>query len=87
MPSSAQISPLRQVSQDIEDGGTPESTNTKSSRSSVKVMLSSKIRLSSLNIDKFDQALSPDFASSFEESEDCFHELTVKAATLLGAER
>eukprot|EP01082_Thalassiosira_pseudonana_P001598 g1164.t1 g1164 contig10:1517111-1521355(-) len=87
MPSSAQIGPLRQVSQDIEDGGTPESTNTKSSRSSVKVMLSSKIRLSSLNIDKFDQALSPDFASSFEESEDCFHELTVKAATLLGAER
>ena len=43
--------------------------------------------LTSLNIDKFDQALSPDFTSGFEESEDCFTEITSKAATLIGAER
>jgi len=43
--------------------------------------------LTSLNIDKFDQALSPNFTSGFEESEDCFTEITSKAATLIGAER
>lgn len=45
------------------------------------------IRLTSLNIEKFDQALSPDFTSGFEESEDCFTEITTKAAALLGAEK
>jgi class 3 adenylate cyclase len=40
-----------------------------------------------MNIDKFDQALSPDFASGFEESVDCFAEITTKAAALLDAEK
>ena len=30
------------------------------------------IRLTSLNLEKFDLALSPDFTSGFEEPEDCF---------------
>ena len=45
------------------------------------------IRLTSLNLEKFDLALSPDFTSGFEESEDCFTEITCKAASLLGAEK
>ena len=40
-----------------------------------------------LNVEKFDKVLSPSFTSGFEESEDCFGEVTHKAASLLGAEK
>lgn len=43
--------------------------------------------LSHLDLDKFNQAIAPDFASGFEESEDCFTQITTKAALLLGAEK
>ena len=56
-----------------------------SSSSSLKGMLSSKIRLSALNYDTFDLCLSPDFTSSFEEHD--FSNITSKAASLLGAEK
>ena len=64
----------------------PQHNPPKGTRLSVKGMMTS-IRLTSMNIDKFDQALSPDFTSGFEESEACFTDITAKAATLLGAEK
>ena len=56
-----------------------------SSSSSLKGILSSKIRLSALNYDTFDSCLSPSFTSSFEEHD--YTEITSKAAALLDAEK
>ncbi|KAL7553381.1 hypothetical protein ACHAWF_017532 [Thalassiosira exigua] len=89
MPS-AQISPVRPVNDEEAQRstakvGAPRSHNVMSMRSPFKGGHS--IRLTSLNIEKIDQALSPDFTSGFEESEDCFSEITAKAAVLLGAEK
>eukprot|EP00956_Cyclotella_meneghiniana_P034476 scaffold105349_cov72-Cyclotella_meneghiniana.AAC.2 len=78
----SQISPLR----DSTGGDGRQHSNSQVGRTSIKGMMSS-IRLSAMNIDKFDQALSPDFASGFEESVDCFAEITTKAAALLDAEK
>ena len=84
MPN-AKISPVRS-SLFEENHEITQPIATKVASSSIKGMLTS-IRFSSLNIEKFDQALSPDFTSGFEESEDCFTEITTKAAKLLGAEK
>jgi len=84
MPT-AQISPLHPSSiEDDEERALPIST--KATKPSIKGMLTSH-RRTSLDIEKFDQALSPEFTSGFEESEDCFSEITAKAASLLGAEK
>lgn len=40
-----------------------------------------------LNVEKFEQALAPDFISGFEETEECFTRITTRAALLLGAEK
>ena len=81
---TSQISPVRENAPAGDGPG--QYSNSRVGRASVKGMLSS-MRLSSMNIDKFDQALSPDFASGFEESADCFAEITTKAASLLDAEK
>eukprot|EP00804_Cyclotella_cryptica_P006131 CCRYP_018429-RA/>CCRYP_018429-RA protein AED:0.03 eAED:0.03 QI:3227/0/0.5/1/0/0/2/0/1348 len=78
----SQIGPIRESSATDESKSHPNNAG----RSSVKGMLNS-MRLSSLNIVKFDQALSPHFASGFEESINCFAEITTKAAALLDAEK
>lgn len=84
----AQISPLPKGSKDADKIVLPISSRRRSSlmRPSFKGTVTS-IRLTSMNIEKFDEALSPDFTSGFEESEDCFTEITAKAAALLGAEK
>ncbi|KAL3776418.1 hypothetical protein ACHAWO_007834 [Cyclotella atomus] len=81
----SQVSPMRESFLTGQDEN-KQYSNSRVGRASVKGMLNS-IRLSSINIDKFDQALSPDFASGFEESVDCFAEITTKAAALLDAEK
>ena len=60
--------------------------SSRSSLRNAKSSFSLKNRLT-LNVEKFDQVLSPDFTSGFEESEDCFSEVTHKAAALIGAEK
>jgi class 3 adenylate cyclase len=40
-----------------------------------------------LNVEKFEQALAPDFVSGFEETEECFTRITTRAASLLGADK
>ena len=83
MPN-AQISPLPSspINNDNEIAQTPKR------RSSFFGGKPAPIRpLTHLNLEKFDQALAPDFASGFEESEDCFTQITTKAALLLGAEK
>lgn len=83
----AQISPLPKGSKDADKIVLPISIRRSSlMRPSFKGTVTS-IRLTSMNIEKFDEALSPDFTSGFEESEDCFAEITTKAAALLGAEK
>jgi len=86
MPN-AQISPLRPYPTD--DGEDKAPVVEKAPRRSTILGMGKLTvkRLSSLNIEKFDQALSPDFTSGFEESEDCFTEITAKAASLVGAEK
>lgn len=83
MPN-AQISPLPSspINNDNEIAQTPKR------RSSFFGGKPAPIRpLTHLNLEKLDQALAPDFASGFEESADCFTQITTKAALLLGAEK
>ena len=85
------MNPRKMMSQNDEEAAIVTKSRRSSSisslttSSSLKGLLSSKIRLSALNYDTFDLCLSPDFTSSFEEHN--FSKITTKAAALLGAER
>jgi class 3 adenylate cyclase len=86
--TNAQINPRKIVFKNDERAelvAKRRSSSLSSSSSSLKGMLSSKIRLSALNYDTFDMCLSPDFTSSYDEHD--FSKITAKAAELLGAEK
>ncbi|KAL3809957.1 hypothetical protein ACHAXA_011399 [Cyclostephanos tholiformis] len=80
MPS-ARIAPLQRY----DDNEVERSSRRQSSLASFFGM--EKRALNHFNLEKLDQALAPNFASGFEESEDCFTQITTKAASLLGAEK
>lgn len=79
---SSQVSPHHSTGADV-----PRPLSRSSLQKKAKSSLSPLKNRLTLNVEKFDQVLSPNFTSGFEESDECFCEVTQKASALIGAEK